>query len=89
MSYFWKLAGRAEGDEPLYYRESFMADQWTINLDDPERGSPGRDRRAEDDAPQLLARSNAFMNSTSAFTPAARHRIVDARAHAAGRRGGP
>ena len=40
MSYFWKLAGRSEGDDPVYYRESFMADEWTINLDDPERTSP-------------------------------------------------
>jgi hypothetical protein len=37
VSYFWKLAGGSEGDDPLYYRESFMADEWTINLDDPER----------------------------------------------------
>ncbi len=39
-SYFWKLAGGSEGDELLYYRESFMADEWTINLDDPQRTSP-------------------------------------------------
>ena len=36
-----EAGGRSEGDDPLYYRESFMADQWTVNLDDPERGSPG------------------------------------------------
>ena len=41
VSYFWKLAGGSEDDEPLYYRESFMADQWTINLDDPQRNNPG------------------------------------------------
>ena len=40
VSYFWKLAGGSEGDDPLYYRESFLADEWTINLDDPERTSP-------------------------------------------------
>lgn len=40
VSYFWKLAGGTEDGEPLYYRESFMADQWTINLDDPQRGDP-------------------------------------------------
>ena len=40
VSYFWKLAGGSEDDEPLYYRESFMADEWTINLDDPQRTSP-------------------------------------------------
>ncbi len=39
-SYFWKLAQGTEGDDPLYYRESFMADEWTINLDDPQRASP-------------------------------------------------
>lgn len=39
VSYFWKLAEGSEGDEPLYYRESFMADEWTINLDDPQRGT--------------------------------------------------
>jgi len=39
VSYFWKLAGGSEGDDPLYYRESFLADEWTINLDDPERTS--------------------------------------------------
>ena len=42
VSYFWKLAGKSEGDEPYYYRESFMADQWTINLDDPQRADPAR-----------------------------------------------
>jgi hypothetical protein len=41
VSYFWKLAGGSEDDEPLYYRESFMADQWTVNLDDPQRAGPG------------------------------------------------
>ena len=40
VSYFWKLADGSEGEDPLYYRESFMADQWTINLDDPERSNP-------------------------------------------------
>jgi hypothetical protein len=40
VSYFWRLAGGSEGGEPLYYRESFMADQWTINLDDPQRADP-------------------------------------------------
>jgi len=40
VSYFWKLAGGSDDDEPLYYRESFMADEWTINLDDPQRTSP-------------------------------------------------
>jgi len=40
VSYFWKLAGGSEGEDPLYYRDSFMADEWTINLDDPERASP-------------------------------------------------
>jgi len=44
VSYFWKLAGGSEDDEPLYYRESFMADQWTINLDDPQRASPAEGR---------------------------------------------
>lgn len=41
VSYFWKLAGGTAEDEPLYYRESFMSDQWTINLDDPQRNTPG------------------------------------------------
>lgn len=40
VSYFWKLANGSEGDEPLYYRESFMADEWTVNLDDPQHASP-------------------------------------------------
>jgi hypothetical protein len=40
VSYFWKLAGGSEDDEPLYYREAFMSDQWTINLDDPRRSNP-------------------------------------------------
>ena len=40
VSYFWKLAGGSEGEDPLYYRESFLADQWTINLDDPQRTNP-------------------------------------------------
>ena len=40
VSYFWKLADGTEGEDPLYYRESFLADQWTINLDDPQRSNP-------------------------------------------------
>jgi hypothetical protein len=40
VSYFWKLADGSEGEDPLYYRESFLADRWTINLDDPERTNP-------------------------------------------------
>jgi hypothetical protein len=44
VSYFWRLAGGSDGDDPLYYRESFMADEWTINLDDPQRTDPGAGR---------------------------------------------
>ena len=44
VSYFWKLAGGSEGEDPLYYRESFMADEWTINLDDPQRTNPAAGR---------------------------------------------
>lgn len=40
VGYFWRLAGGSEGDDPLYYRESFMADEWTVNLDDPQRNNP-------------------------------------------------
>jgi len=44
VSYFWKLASGSEGEDPLYYRESFLADEWTINLDDPERTNPPLER---------------------------------------------
>lgn len=44
VSYFWKLADGSEGEDPLYYRESFLADQWTINLDDPQRNNPAAGR---------------------------------------------
>jgi hypothetical protein len=44
VSYFWKLADGSEGEDPLYFRESFMADQWTINLDDPQHTNPAAGR---------------------------------------------
>jgi hypothetical protein len=39
VSYFWKRLDDFDGEEPLYHRETFLGDQWTINLDGPPRNT--------------------------------------------------
>ena len=75
VSYFWKLAGGSEGEDPLYTANRSWRTSGPSTSTIPSAPVPRRDGRAEDDPPQPLARSNSFMNSTSASTPAARQAL--------------
>lgn len=35
VSYFWRRLDAVKADEPVYFREAFQGEEWTINLDDP------------------------------------------------------